>query len=469
MSRYTLVPATLLALGLAACTEEPTRPPERAGAASSIAAADAVGPRCFGGRPFVLTDLGTLPGATVTSSRALGINDLGQVSGDAVAADGRRHGILWTASAGFQDIGIPPSGEGELVAFLAVDINERGQVTGTAPNQFSSSASRAFLWTQSGGFQGLGTVPPHRGFAEAQAINERGHVVGFSGTDFGDFAPFLWTPESGMRNLGFLPGSCCAARAEGVNDRDHVVGNMEFDARAFLWTAATGMRELRPPAGFSTFFAADINNQGQIVGTGQPTGDFAFHAVLRAPTGAFRDLGTLRGTNSVAHAINERAQVVGTSFVSGGSGSRAFLWTRARGLQDLGALPGRSRNEAHGINNRGQLVGVSGDVVTSSAVLWTLLSGPTPVHELGTMRALMAETQSLVPQRKLTRAQARSLVLVLERAHEQLETRHRLAAITRLREYVSSVRTLISGGQLPRADGQALLDAATCAITRLSG
>jgi len=49
----------------------------------------------------------------------------------------------------------------------------------------------------------------------------------------------------------------------------------------------------------------------------------------------------------------------------------AFLWTRRDGIQDLGTLPGDVTSEAHGINERGQVVGVSCDAAGNCrAFLW---------------------------------------------------------------------------------------------------
>src|SRR5436190_17313776 len=50
---------------------------------------------------------------------------------------------------------------------------------------------------------------------------------------------------------------------------------------------------------------------------------------------------------------------------------RAFLWTRRDGIKDLGALPGDVHSEAHGINERRQVVGISCDAAGSCrAFLW---------------------------------------------------------------------------------------------------
>ena len=64
-------------------------------------------------------------------------------------------------------------------------------------------------------------------------------------------------------------------------------------------------------------------------------------------------------------AINDRGQVVGWSQTKakdkyGEPIAHAFLWQNGR-MRDLGTLPGESNSGATAINERGQVVGSSGD------------------------------------------------------------------------------------------------------------
>jgi probable HAF family extracellular repeat protein len=87
----------------------------------------------------VMTDLGTLPGGNF--SAALGINNRGQVVGEATTASGALHAFLFE-DAVMTDLGTLPGGSFSI----ANGINNRGQVVG-----FSSSATspdeHAALWT----------------------------------------------------------------------------------------------------------------------------------------------------------------------------------------------------------------------------------------------------------------------------------------------------------------------------------
>lgn len=83
----------------------------------------------------------------------------------------------------------------------------------------------------------------------------------------------------------------------------------------------------------------------------------------QAPHYAITDLGTLPGqTDSDAHGLNNRGEVVGQS--GDGRTGHAFLW-KGRQMRDLGTLGG-PWSDATGINNRGQVVGQSDTVYKES-------------------------------------------------------------------------------------------------------
>jgi probable HAF family extracellular repeat protein len=69
------------------------------------------------------------------------------------------------------------------------------------------------------------------------------------------------------------------------------------------------------------------------------------------------DIGTL-GYGASPFAINARGQVVGTSQVLNTNYFHAFPYTNGR-MEDLGTLPGTSGSSAFGINDHGQICGIS--------------------------------------------------------------------------------------------------------------
>src|SRR6267142_3803962 len=71
---------------------------------------------------------------------------------------------------------------------------------------------------------------------------------------------------------------------------------------------------------------------------------------------AVTDLGTFGGTLSFAHGINDRGQVVGDAWTGGDAAYHAYRYDGT--MNDLGTLGG-SYSQANAINNNGQIVGFS--------------------------------------------------------------------------------------------------------------
>jgi len=116
-----------------------------------------------------------------------------------------------------------------------------------------------------------------------------------------------------------------------------------------------------------------INDHGQAAGGSGNCTAFSpisltnllpLHALLWED-GKATDLGNLGGTGHLngieAVNLNNRGQVVGNSDVKGDAYFHAFLWSRETGMRDLGTLPGDAHSAANGINDAGEVVGVSLD------------------------------------------------------------------------------------------------------------
>jgi probable HAF family extracellular repeat protein len=170
-------------------------------------------------------------------------------------------------------------------------------------------------------------------------------------------------------DLGTLPGGG-SSFAHAINDHGHVVGESDVgdpadgNRHAFVWRRGRmiDLGTLQGPLGSS--WALDINNHDQIVGVSSvetSPGLYLSHAVLWSD-GRMIDLGALPGGgDSIATGINERGDVVGMSIAADGL-QHAFLWRRGR-MTDLGLFPGARSSRAEGIDNRGQVVGNSPDAV----------------------------------------------------------------------------------------------------------
>jgi probable HAF family extracellular repeat protein len=313
---------------------------------------------------WVIRDLGTLGGP---GSKAVAINERGQVVGTADTAAGAPHAFLWESGT-MRDLGAGFGGpESEAVA-----INERGQVVGAAStvaiDERGHAVSHAFLW-ENGKMRDLGTLGGRSSYAVA--VNERGQVVG-SGCDSSGrrCRAFLWQNGT-MRDLGTLGGE--TGQAVAINDRGQVVGTVDTEAKypgfqsfagipdAFVWQ--DGKRTRLGTLGGPGSMAMAINERGQVVGWADTEATYERGYVVGLPirhaflwqNGTMRDLGTLGGETSQAVAINERGQVVGWAETKQGD-MHVFLWQRGK-MRDLGATFGGEDLPA--INERGQVVGAS--------------------------------------------------------------------------------------------------------------
>jgi probable HAF family extracellular repeat protein len=238
------------------------------------------------------------------NSQAYWTNNKGQTAGLA------ENGILDSTCSGsvpfqvlrFEAVIWQPNGairelhplQGDTVGF-AFGMNEKGQVVGTSGLCSNTSippnvhGPHAVLWEADGSPLDLGslggTLPN-----VADAINDRGEVVGASQFTDGTIHPFRWTKRTGMQDLGIFPGAvvtlppCCHT----INNKGEVVGfsidGTTGNMRAVLWQNS-GPIDLNTliPAGSPWYLqaASSINDAGQIVGWGTINGNT--HAFLAIP------------------------------------------------------------------------------------------------------------------------------------------------------------------------------------------
>ena len=173
----------------------------------------------------------------------------------------------------------------------AVAINDKGQVVGVSgPCTLIMGNSRHALLWENGRTIDLGNLGGATGNIPGQ-INNRGQIVGQSGTPDGFVHAFLW--ENGiMSDLGTLPGSPIS-QALGINEKSQIVGfaqdanGDESSSIALLWEDSV-LIDLNTliPADFPWFLqeAFSINDRGQIVGhmVDKRTGEI-IHAFLATP------------------------------------------------------------------------------------------------------------------------------------------------------------------------------------------
>ena len=230
-------------------------------------------------------------------------------------------------------------------------LNNRGQVLGLA-NDEANTISHAALWA-------AGSVTPFDlgslgGASTNSAVafpvkNNRGLFVGISDTN-----------ENNPLGEAF---SCWPFFAPGVPTRKICKG--------FRWQGGV-MTPLPPFAGGYNSYATGANNRGQIVGWAENGVHdsscntafqiLQFRAALWEPNGEMRELPPLPGdSTSAATAINDKGQVVGISGACGVavgdvSAAHAVIWENGvpTRIPDFG---GHAWNTPTAINNDGVVVG----------------------------------------------------------------------------------------------------------------
>lgn len=319
-----------------------------------------------------VTDLGRLPGFPVAEADA--INNLGQVAGLSALGYTRGtvdhgHAFVWSGSGSLVDIGTL----GGDLSFPG-GINDHGEVVGGSTT--ADGVLHAFAWTAGTGMQPLGDGPgvSSRGFA----INQTGVVAGLASLPSGQFEAVLWEAGSVMVLPG-LPGGQNAA-ATAINDAGQVAGIADdgnFVFHPVLWDAS-GIHDLGvlPDTFFS--MAAGMNEAGQVVGYFQV---FAGPSIVSVAfswtaTEGLRILPTLGGAEASAAAVNAAGSVVGTAQTGSGL-EHAVVWT-TNGIIDLAAvgsgpfMSAQRQSGAFGINDQGQVCGISGVGGFSDAVVWSI-------------------------------------------------------------------------------------------------
>ena len=259
-------------------------------------------------------------------------------------------------------------------------INEKGYVAGQATNSVIDPLtgwpeSIAVLY-KDGRVINLGALGGNESLATS--VNDRDQVVGFAANSIPDpFSPFvtqvrafLWQ-DNVMKDLGAL-GTGTDAVAQAINERGQIVGNSFTNTTVnsvtgtptsdpFLWQNGT-MIDLGTLGGTSsdTIDGPFLNRRGQVVGSSNLAGDIHFHPFLWTKPGPMKDLGTLGGNDGQANSINDAGEVVGWATSTGDQAVLAFLW-RDGTMRNLGTVDGDPCSVAWGINSRGQIGGASWD------------------------------------------------------------------------------------------------------------
>lgn len=274
--------------------------------------------------------IGTLGGSgncgnSPCSSVATGINSSGQVVGYSTTSSGEIHGFRTAAHAAINaatddlgSLGGPPTSNNFLTR--AMGINDAGQVVGLS--QTSDGSAQAFRTAANAAINpATDNIEPHTGpgtttNSEARNINNSGDVLGdYHDTALSDYRFFV-AYHDGTFVDG--PGSISVETSKtNINDSDQV-GGSNTNALG-VWQNGAGLA-LATCANVQDCPLRSLNNSLQMVGQlyspSAPQRAFLFMG------GAVYDLNTLIPTNSGwvltdAVAINDNGQIIGTGTLNG--------------------------------------------------------------------------------------------------------------------------------------------------------
>ncbi|MDR3439904.1 hypothetical protein, partial [Telmatospirillum sp.] len=275
-------------------------------------------------RNGTISDLGRLSGDS--DSAATAINNQGQVVGVSstvpMGVGGSYHAVIWQNGTTTALTSLQESSQANA-------INSLGQVVGV--HDLTTGASEAFFW-QNGTLTDLGWLPgvTSQSVASesvADGINDAGQIVGRSRTAQGDTHAVLWQ-NSTITDLGGLAssyyGEALAINAKGQIVGDSSFSNNSYNTHAVSWQNGT-ITDLGTLSGDDTSGAVAIDSAGDIVGwAGLSTGGVN-HAVMWQ-NGKIVDLNSLLPANSgwtlySASNIDDLGQIVGTGSFNGTYGS----------------------------------------------------------------------------------------------------------------------------------------------------
>jgi uncharacterized membrane protein len=334
-------------------------------------------------------DLGTYPNGTW--AQMIHINDSGVVVGFGDTPSG--YGECTYPTRGYtRPVGVPLFGPragrwfdlgtfgGESCETIwessntaAAEISDTGLIVGYSPIppiDLDHPVAHAFAWTAESGRIDLGTLED-LGYQSSFAIgvNKLGTlIVGWSGQTGGLSLPVVWTPEvvwhshgptrtwkiHALDTTGFeqIPNW----NAYAVNDLGQIIGQgmSESGVIAVLWTPPPAggkgwtIRQLDASPAYPNQCLNDINDRGEIVGWAAPADWSVFLAALWKPVGHNRKtwnltvLETLPGMDvgSTAWGINDLGDIVGMSWDATFNPLAARWTTRDPGPVRRIGLPG---------------------------------------------------------------------------------------------------------------------------------
>jgi uncharacterized membrane protein len=229
------------------------------------------------------------------------------------------------------------------------------------------TTTRSYLRDRHGRFTTI--EPPGATLTKAGGVNIRGEIVG--GYYLDDIAAGRGTQHGFLRDRRGrftridIPGAVSRSSAFDINDHGHVVGLYDDAAgtlHGFLRDRRGRLTTIdHPDAGGTSPLGSGTNltgitNRGEIVGNYSAGG--TVHGFLRDRTGRFRTIDRPGAAATYVTGVNDRGQLVGISGEGPddlGLKPRGFLLDR--GVYAEINLPGATGTTPNGISNRGAISG----------------------------------------------------------------------------------------------------------------
>ena len=276
-------------------------------------------------------------GLSATVAAGLAINDAGVLAGLIRESDGVARVMVWSEDGGLT---LP----NEELAGAAVAISNSGIVGGTIVTE---DGTAPFVWTSE---TGTTFLADGSGFGQVTTVNDDGLAGGILNDGLG-LRVVLWSPDGGVEVLGPVGFNASFRHTIFVNDH----GDVAFAAHDGLrvrWHD-TGAEETIPGHVLS-----GLNDQGQVL---YLEGDGGF---IRERDGTAAPL--VPGVSMFPVALNDLGHVIARL-----GGGISYLIPGCEPIPLPGHAPGAFA-DANGMNNRGQVVGLSATRDAEHLVVWTV-------------------------------------------------------------------------------------------------
>jgi probable HAF family extracellular repeat protein len=355
-----------------------------------------VGPSWSQGQPFVVSGNGLVSGETVLANP----NNSGEWVSDAVLWEGTSKKVIsspglggpnsvaygvniWGQAVGQADTKTPdPNGE-DFCGSTALGLTHGGKTCVPFLWQNGTMVALPRLRNSAGTEGSNGVALKNNDFGMVAGTAENGEVDSTCpGASISpqtiEFKPVIWTKsfpwsQVRMQELPTVDGDPDGI-AYAINDLGHTVGasgncgpfnateqNNLTPLHAVLWRYgnAIDLGNLGGDGKFFGIFATGLNDDGQVVGASDTTGDASFHGFLWQQ-GHITDLGTLTGdAYSLALAIGNNGLVLGAS-INASFSPRAVLWRNGTATDLNNLVPQDSAlylESACSINDKGEITG----------------------------------------------------------------------------------------------------------------